>query len=632
MVYSTRVAENPDSDDWKLNERVFMKLNQLWGPHTVDLFATAVNTQLPRYYTYEDSALAHCWSHENGWANPPWTSITAVIDKVIADRATITLVTPYIEGKAWTKKLKQLSIAQPVLLPHSHELFLPKHTGNRVGVGHPPWQATAAWRITGRFNVPSLGRYSKPDVHPKNLAEVDFSTGQLYTARPGDEPRSPAEPDTVASTTLREHLPHLVAESKGFPTTSQETRGAQLLRVHLQGHFGAKAMYKALLHDGWSWPNMLIDCQEQCKACPDCQRWTIGQHGYHPVAVISAELPFDHVAIDLAGPFTPSSVAGHVYLLVMVDVCTRFVFLRLLMDKSMQAVARQLVQIFCDVGFPKIVQSDNGKEFVNELMHHVCTESNIDHRLITPYHPRANGLAERFVQTSKDAIFKLLKGREQDWALYVPQVQLFINTKVAALHGSTPYSLMFGRKHNSFSDHSHAELDKMTHEDLDARVRVLTQLVYPAMKATKAINTAAKGLPTGQQDASEERVDTFPPGTYVMAKDELRTAKAQPRYLGPFLVIRRNRGGAYILKDAAGNALKRAPEALKQVTINREFGDSANVEKIMDHRGHRHEREYLVKWQGLDPSHNSWVKVKDFDDQAGIQNYWKKQNCTNPRA
>jgi transposase InsO family protein len=391
-------------------------------------------------------------------------------------------------------------------------------------------------------------------------------------------------------------------------------------------------MYKALLHDGWSWTNMLNDCQEQCKACPDCQRWTIGQHGYHPVAVISAELPFDHVAIDLAGPFTPSPDAGHVYLLVMVDVCTRFVFLRLLQDKSMVAVARQLVQIFCDVGFPKIVQSDNGKEFVNELMRHVCTESHIDHRLITPYHPRANGLAERFVQTAKSAIFKLLKGREQDWALYVPQVQLFINTKVAALHGSTPYSLMFGRKHNSFSDHSHVELDKMTHVDLDARLLALTQLVYPAMKVAKAINTAAKSLPTGHQEAGEKRHDTFSPGTYVMAKDELRTAKAQPRYLGPFLVIRRNRGGAYILQDAAGNALKRAPEALKQVTINREFGDSANVERVMDHRGHRHEREYLVKWQGLDSSHNSWVKVKDFDNQAGIQNYWKKQNCANPRA
>jgi transposase InsO family protein len=377
---------------------------------------------------------------------------------------------------------------------------------------------------------------------------------------------------------------------------------------------------------------MQQDCQQECDSCPACQRWTIGKHGYHPVNVITAELPFDHVAIDLAGPFTPNPDAGHAYLLVVVDVCTRFVFLRTLKDKSMLSVAQQLVQIFCDIGFPRIVQSDNGKEFVNELMSKVCDETHIDHRLITPYHPRANGLAERFVQTAKSSIYKLLQGREQDWARYVPQVQLFMNSKVATLHGSTPYSLMFGRKHNSFSDHSHAELDKMTHEDLDARLRALSQLVYPAIHGSHAKSTLLRDKNVGKSKATTATANTFPSGSFVMAKDELRTAKAQPRYLGPFTVIRRNRGGAYVLRDAAGNMLKRAPEALKQITINREFGDSTNVERVLDHRGTRQEREYLVKWQGQDDSHNSWVKVQDFDGQASIQTYWKKQNCTNPRA
>jgi hypothetical protein len=298
----------------------------------------------------------------------------------------------------------------------------------------------------------------------------------------------------------------------------------------------------------------------------------------------------------------------------------------------MLSVAQVLLQIFCDVGFPKIVQSDNGKEFVNELMAKVCDQSHIDHRLITPYHPRANGLAERFVQTAKNGIYKLLQGREQDWAQYVPQVQLFMNSKVATLHGSTPYSLMFGRKHNSFSDHSHVELAKLSLEELDARLKALSLLVYPAIHGSPAKRTLFRDKNVGKSAATQATENTFPPGSFVMAKDELRTAKAQPRYLGPFSVIRRNRGGAYVLRDAAGNMLKRAPEALKQVTINREFGDSSNVERVLDHRGKRSEREYLVKWQGQSDSHNSWVKVEDFDGQASIQSYWKKQNCTNPRA
>jgi hypothetical protein len=118
-----------------------------------------------------------------------------------------------------------------------------------------------------------------------------------------------------------------------------------------------------------------------------------------------------------------------------------------------------------------------------------------------------------------------------------------------------------------------------------------------------------------------------------MAVDELRTSKSQPRYLGPFKVLRRNQGGAYILEDAAGNSLKRSPEALKQVTRNSEFGTSFVVDEIVEHRGDsRSEREYLVKWQGLDSSMNSWEPAKNFDSPSAINKYWKRQLCAKPRA
>ena len=39
--YYSRVV---DYDDWMLNPAMFSWLNSLWGPHTVDRFANAVNT------------------------------------------------------------------------------------------------------------------------------------------------------------------------------------------------------------------------------------------------------------------------------------------------------------------------------------------------------------------------------------------------------------------------------------------------------------------------------------------------------------------------------------------------------------------------------------------------------------
>ena len=44
--YISRIV---DYDDWFVNPAVFAWVNELWGPHTVDRFASHYNTQLPRF-------------------------------------------------------------------------------------------------------------------------------------------------------------------------------------------------------------------------------------------------------------------------------------------------------------------------------------------------------------------------------------------------------------------------------------------------------------------------------------------------------------------------------------------------------------------------------------------------------
>ena len=60
--------------------------------------------------------------------------------------------------------------------------------------------------------------------------------------------------------------------------------------------------------------------------CLPCQRHNIAKRGYHPLSPIAASQPFDHVAMDLAGPF-PTSARGNHYLLVLIDIHSRFVCL-----------------------------------------------------------------------------------------------------------------------------------------------------------------------------------------------------------------------------------------------------------------------------------------------------------------
>ncbi|KAF9079401.1 hypothetical protein BGX23_004194, partial [Mortierella sp. AD031] len=60
----------------------------------------------------------------------------------------------------------------------------------------------------------------------------------------------------------------------------------------------------------------------------------------------------------------------------------------------------------------------------------------------------------------------------------------------------------------------------------------------------------------------------FPPGSYVMARDEVMEGRLHPKYEGPYKVIRRTEFGSYELEDMTNEALSRnfAPEQLKRVT------------------------------------------------------------------
>ena len=149
-----------------------------------------------------------------------------------------------------------------------------------------------------------------------------------------------------------------------------------LERAHSMGHFGATSMFKALTKQNHTWKTMRQDCITTVQGCLPCQRFNIGKHGFHPLSSIIANLPWDHIGFDLKQFIC--SKRGFVYMLVVVDVCTRFVFLRALKNKDMHTVALTLLEIFCDVGFPKIVQSDRGTEFCNQVLDCIVETANID--------------------------------------------------------------------------------------------------------------------------------------------------------------------------------------------------------------------------------------------------------------
>ncbi len=193
---------------------------------------------------------------------------------------------------------------------------------------------------------------------------------------------------------------------------------------------------------------------------------------------------------------------------------------------------------------------------------------------------------------------------------------------------------MFGRSLNSFEKYGRTK--KASSDSMvlwKRRQEELNKVVYPAVK-DRVVAEKAKMERNFTRSHRIISDDAFPPGAVVMMADKTRSLKWSPAYEGPFLVVRRNRGGAYILRDKLGETLKRTVPADQLKLIKRENGDaviettSYEIAKITDHRTNKHKKfEYYVHWK--DPNiEPGWEPVENFDDVEVIRKYWKSVRPT----
>jgi len=324
----------------------------------------------------------------------------------------------------------------------------------------------------------------------------------------------------------------------------------------------------------------------------------------------------------------PPSPNGYVALLVLIDVFTGFIVLRPLKDTTAETVARKLWKIFSLIGYPRILQSDNGSEFVNDIIQSLARIVGIERRFITPYNPRSDGKVERSIQTVMLIIKKLLHGTSNHWPLFVSFAQLAFNNKVSSLTNSTPFSLMFGRDLNEMKDYSDTPPTLISLDDWKTHQQKIISLIYPAI-TDRIISGKDKVMASLNKQRKLLLPTAFPAGSTVMIVDPHRQNKFEPKYIGPYIIVRRSHGGSYVLKDMTGDILDRKvpPDQMKMVSKAKRQKDvdipTYEVEKIIAHRGDPSDYQYLVQWKGYDEDERTWEPAAHFLDHSVIKDYWK---------
>ena len=121
-VQADDLSRQTDKFEWMLSKPTFKMLDSMWGPHTVDRFASALSTQLPRYNSrYLDpngmpvDALAQIdWAEENNFVNPPMRLLDRVLQIIAAQGAHATVIAPWWPAQTWFARLRAMAITTPV--------------------------------------------------------------------------------------------------------------------------------------------------------------------------------------------------------------------------------------------------------------------------------------------------------------------------------------------------------------------------------------------------------------------------------------------------------------------------------------------------------------------------------------
>ena len=178
------------------------------------------------------------------------------------------------------------------------------------------------------------------------------------------------------------------------------------------------------------------------KACEICLR-VKGRVKQSPLLQVPvAHTPFEVVAMDFIGPL-PRGQLSSTYVLVIVDQLTRYLIAVPTRDRMAETVVKVLQEkLFTTFNIPRVILSDNAREFVGDVMAQMASHYKICLINSTPYHPHGNGMAERSVRKVLEAI-KLFSEKKSIWDVVLPELIAQINSSYNATLGETPHYALF---------------------------------------------------------------------------------------------------------------------------------------------------------------------------------------------
>ena len=446
---------------------------------------------------------------------------------------------------------------------------------------------------------------------------------------------------------------------------SRPLRTALLQRYHESLAAGHQAAEKTTrqIEKLYYWPGMRTEIKTYTASCETCQRQQESNHSkygfLHPLPI-----PEDRgVDLSMDWFFPGESIDG--FDAVMVIIC-RLTKLLVLVPCHKTDTAEKSAQHFIKhwfsrgYGLPKTITTDRDSKFTSGFWVAFGKQVGVQTNYATPRHQQSNGQAEIQVRIVKKVLRKYADYNATNWSQLIHLVEFSLNNAVNTSTGYSPFYLFFGFEPRVFPEEYLVRQSKQTSN--------LSATIGSVLASAKEHITASQAEMVVRYNRNRKEAPRFPTGSSVWVKAEgiswpagvQRPKPLADSMLGPFRISKGNEAewpkvGLNVdvelppslskvhptfhvekLEPFYSNDNQAFPGRAQQppATVVRDGKWVAEVEKILDHRYHKNQLQYLLKFVGYPFSEAEWhsyqVDDPSWEEDLGLVTEFQATNGLPP--
>ncbi|GJT41051.1 putative reverse transcriptase domain-containing protein [Tanacetum coccineum] len=415
--------------------------------------------------------------------------------------------------------------------------------GDKVMLKVSPWKGVVHFGKRGKLNPRFVGPFKSEARKPENIKNEDVGGILIENAKYPEAIRMERlEPRTDGT---------LCLNGRSWLPCYGDLRTVIMHESHKSKysvHPGSEKMYQDVKK---LWPNMKADIATYVSKCLTYAK-VKAEHQRQSGLLVQPEMPqwkWDNITMDFVIKL-PKSSQGYDTIWVIVDRLTKSaIFIPMKETDPLEKLARMyLKEVVTRHGIPVSIICDRDPRFASNFWRSLQKALGTSLDMSTAYHPQTDGQSERTIQTLEDMLRACVIDFGNGWVKHLPLVEFSYNNSYHASIKAAPFEALYGRKCRSPVCWAEVGEVQLTGPEI---VQETTEKIIQVKQRMQAARDRQKSYADLKRKPME-----FEVGDKVMLKVSPwkgvvrfgKRGKLNPRFVGPFKVIKRVGDVAYKLE------------------------------------------------------------------------------------